>query len=187
MTSQLLQKLGNRTAITSFVGGFLIFMLYYFTTNENFIFAGLIYILVASILNLIVLTFLFSKANKDKQNKNALLRTSGFILLNIPTTFLFLWFGGLLLNTMRITLINSTNHDISEVALEGCETKFINTIKSGESRNVWIAIPGECGIYMTYKQGKVKKKEMVVGYLTRLMGGKETHVIGTKDVTGISQ
>jgi hypothetical protein len=140
---------------------------------------------VAGVVNLTVLMFLLIKAYKDKQNKTTLIRASGFVLLNIPVAFFFLWFGGLLLNTIRITIVNSTDQDISKVALEGCETKFINNIKAGESRNVWIEISGECGIYVTYKRGKAKKKEIVVSNLTRLMGGKETHVIGTKDITGI--
>lgn len=48
---------------------------------------------------------------------------------------------------------------ISEIVIEGCERKTINSIGIGENKTVWIKIPGDCGIYMSYKQGSDYKKK----------------------------
>jgi len=178
MTSQLLKKIGKKTALASFTGGSLILLLYYFTANDNFIFGGLFYIIVAGLVNLVLLIIILTKALKSKPRETGLFYAAGILLLNIPAALLMLWFGGLLLNTMRITITNPTTQDISEVIIEGCEKKVINLLKAGESTTVWIKIPGECAILMSYTQGTIQKREVVIGYLSRHSGGKATHTIG---------
>jgi hypothetical protein len=61
----------KRAAMISFIGGVLIFLLYYFTANENLFFVGLAYVVVTGLLNLVLLTFILVRASKTvKKNGN---------------------------------------------------------------------------------------------------------------------
>jgi uncharacterized membrane protein len=182
MTSQFLIKFGQRTALISFLGGALILGLYYFTAKDSSLFIGYIYILTAALINLALLARILLKAFVAKPQERKLYYTVGIMLLNIPAALLMFWFVNILLSTMRVTVINSTSQDISEITIEGCEKRNINSIEAGESKTVWIKIPGDCGIYMSYKQGIDYKKESVSGYLSGGMGGKMTHNIGTNSI-----
>jgi len=138
--------------------------------------------LAACLINLVLFILILVRSFKDKQQKKGLLFTAGLMILNIPIAIFILWFGGVLLNTMRITILNSTARDISEVVIDGCEKKNITVIKAGESKNVWVKIPGDCGIFMIYQDGTTQKREEVVGYLSRWSGGQVTHLVGTNDI-----
>jgi hypothetical protein len=185
MTTPALQKIGKKTAIVSFVGGTSLFLLYFITANDNLLFGGLAYIAIVGIFNFAILTLIVIRAFKDQQQKGRLFRTAGLMLLNIPMVFFLFWLVGLLLNTMRVTIVNSTGQDITDVIIEGCERKHVMKIESGGSQTFWIKIPGDCAVFMKYKQGNSQRTEQVVGYLSSSMGGKTMHRVGTNDVSGI--
>jgi hypothetical protein len=183
MTSLVLKKNGKKATIVSFVGGITLFLLYYFTGSNNFIIGGTAWTLVAGLLNLVIIALVLVRAVKVREQARNLLQTASLMLLNIPAALLLLWLGVELATTMRVTIVNSTGKDITEVKIDGCETRHFGIIKSGESQTVWIKPKGDCAVIMTYKQGTIHKSEAVVHYLSKGMGGKAVHIVGTNDIS----
>ena len=101
--------------------------------------------------------------------------TSGVILLNIPIMIVYFWFVIILLGTMRITLTNKMDNDITDISLVGCENKRIKKLKAGQSKTVWISIKKECSIYVEYVTKGMRKGEIVYDYVTPGMGQLVEH------------
>lgn len=167
-------KLGRFTALASFLIGTLIFAFYFFTSSIDFLFAGYIFIIVAGILNIFLLIALLLKVKKDKSSNKILRFTSGLILMNIPILIAYCWFASILLNTIRITLVNDSSIDLNELIISGCGSKLIKTIEAGQSKCVWISIPNDCSISMNYLAHNIKKDTLLMGYATSNMGQKIT-------------
>ena len=83
-----------------------------------------------------------------------------------------------MLNTVRITFINSTPTEIDELKINGCEEKYIPKLLSGQSKTVWVSIPNDCGVEISYKRNGVTKEEDVTGYVTNEGGYRMTFNIG---------
>ncbi|WP_224995134.1 hypothetical protein, partial [Cesiribacter sp. SM1] len=171
-------RLGRLTAIISFLLGTIIFGLYYLTSSSDLLFIGYGYILVAGLVNIVVIALLLNRVRKDQINRKGLLRTSGIMLLNIPVMLLYCWIAFILLNTMRITFTNPTQTEVSDIKVMGCSTGYIDKLRAGESRNVWVDISGDCTISISYHLDGERKEEIVVGYVTNSMGQKIEHRIG---------
>jgi len=67
MTSKKHIKLGKRTALISLIIGTLIFGFYFLTSNDELLFIGYGFIIIAGIFNLIVLIAILSKSNSDSE------------------------------------------------------------------------------------------------------------------------
>ena len=83
------------------------------------------------------------------------------------------------MNTVRITFINSTGTDIKNLKIEGCEEKYIQKLSSGQSKTIWINIPHDCGVDITYQLNGQIKHEDVTGYVANEDGYITTFKIGT--------
>jgi hypothetical protein len=174
MTDDKLKILGKQTAKVSFIIGTVIFGFYFLTSNSGLLFFGFAYIVLAVLFNLGVLFFLFIRSNKE----NKLLKTCAFMLLNIPVTLLYCWGSIILLNTMRVTLVNSTSDELTDIKITGCETNYIDKLQLGESKTIWVKITGDCSINIDYLANGQRKEENVAGYVTNDMGQKITYRIG---------
>ncbi|HWY38491.1 MAG TPA: hypothetical protein VNY73_08030 [Bacteroidia bacterium] len=100
------------------------------------------------------------------------------MLLNIPVTLLYCWGSIILLNTMRVTLVNSTSDELTDIKITGCETNYIDKLQLGESKTIWVKITGDCSINIDYLANGQRKEENVAGYVTNDMGQKITYRIG---------
>ena len=101
------------------------------------------------------------------------------MLLNIPVVILYCWLGLTLENTVRITFINSTGTEIKDLKIDGCEEKYIQKLSSGQNKTVWVSIPHDCEVNITYQLNGQTKQEDVTGYVTNEGGYKMTFKIGT--------
>ena len=172
-------SLARITALLTFIGGTLIFLLFYFTNDSGVCFLGLGYIIIMTIVNLIVLLRLPFKEIKNKVIGNTIYKSIVLIILNIPIAITYCWFAMTLLNTVRITFVNTTQIDIDNLQISGCEEKYIHKLLSGESRTIWIKIPSDCGVSIDYKMNGQLKSESVSGYVTNEGGFIMTFKIAT--------
>lgn len=181
MTTKRHLKLGQLTALVSFLVGTLIFILYYLTSASELLFVGYWFIALAGLLNFGLLIAILAKARKDVTNQKKLLNTSGLMLLNIPVMIAYCWGVIMLTGTMRINFTNKTDSNLSDIKIVGCGGGHIDKLKIGESKTVWVEITGDCSIRINYLSNGKLIEETVVGYVTYNMGQKAKHKIDGKD------
>ena len=172
------ENLGKNTALISLIIGTIIFAFYYFIETPELLLIGYFYLGLAAILNFVVFIFLVFKAQKNKERKTDILKDSAWILVNIPIAFCYLWIIMIVLNTIRLTLINPTQSELTNIHLIGCEEKIINKLEPGEKRTVWISINNDCFINLKFQEDDIERKEIIVGYATSMSGRKMEHKIG---------
>ena len=83
-------KLAIIVSIISFLIGTLIFLIYITTENENLLFTGFLYVLVATFFNSIILLKLIYLVITSTNYKLYFLGRIGIVCLNIPITFIYL-------------------------------------------------------------------------------------------------
>jgi hypothetical protein len=171
-------KTGKVTTLVSFLIGTAIFGLYFLTSAFQLLAAGYVFIAIAAIINLIILTRILVTAFKDKINRKKLLLTSGLMIINIPVMLVYCSIGIVLLNTMRITFTNATGKILTDINIVGCEPKHIDKLEKGESKTIWIGITGDCTLNVDYVADKQRIEENVAGYVTNNMGQKMKYKIG---------
>ena len=181
MNSKRYILVGKVTALVSFLIGMLILGMFYFSSNGDYLFLGYGFIILAGIVNLIILIAVLIKAQSDKSNRKGLLRTSGFMLLNLPIMVGCVWFGLILIGNMRITFSNGTENKLTDIKIIGCETVHISELAPNENKTVWIGITGDCSILVEYTEKGERKSETVAGYVTTGMGQQMEHKIDGKD------
>ncbi|KAF2337005.1 hypothetical protein [Flavobacterium daemonense] len=178
MTTNQHIKLGQQTALISFLFGTGIFGIYFLTSSFELLFVGYGFIALTGLINIGILISIALKAKKDIDNRNKLLKTCGLMLLNIPVMLIYCWITIILLNTMRITFTNSTQTTVTNINIVGCGNRHIDKLEKGESETVWIDITGDCSIHLNYSVNGLRKEENVAGYITNTMGQKMNHNIG---------
>ena len=179
MESTNLISTARTTALITFIGGTIFLLFFYLTSDAGFGMFGLGYAAIITIVNLVVLIRLLLQSNRHKIKRHFVLKATGIMLLNIPVLILYSWIGITLLNTVRITFVNSTGTEIKDFKIDGCEEKYIRKLSSGQSKTVWISIPHDCGVGITYKLNGQTKQEDVTGYVTNEGGYIMTFKIGT--------
>ncbi|KUJ62172.1 hypothetical protein AR687_09115 [Flavobacteriaceae bacterium CRH] len=178
MTTERHIKLGQLTAIISFLLGTGIFGLYFLTSSFEVLSLGYSFIAWASLVNLVILISILLKANNDKYNRKKLFMTCGLMLLNIPIMLCYSWVTIILLDTMRITFTNATQTTLTNINIIGCGGGHIDKLESGKSETAWVKITGDCSINIEYLSNGKQKQESVAGYVTNSMGQKMEHNIG---------
>jgi hypothetical protein len=166
MTDEEYVLYGKRTAIISFVVGTIIFVLHFFTSANILLLAGFIFIGVAALVNMILMFKISVRLTQDKTNIKQLNKVCKLMLVNIPVMLLYCWITIMLEDIARITFTNSTQTELTNIKIGGCEEKQIDKLEAGESTTVWIDVPGDCLIYINYLSRGQKKEKTVVGYAT---------------------
>lgn len=180
MTKKKAIQLGLTSTIVSFVIGSIIFGLYYLTLFAEILFIGYGFILLATAVNIFLFTILVLKAFKEKDKK--IFSVCTIILINIPIMFFYCWFASKLLNTVIIEFTNCTKNDISEINIKGCEEKYIQQLRQGDSKTVWVSIPNDCSIQIDYVNNGIKKNETIESYLCSMMGKRSKYYIGKQNI-----
>ncbi len=181
MTTEKYIKLGRITALSSFLMGTIIFLIYFFTSLSDLLFVGYAFIFLAFLINLGILGAILLKAKKETENRKKLLITSAIMLLNIPIMLFYCWIAIILVNTMRITFKNETQTILTNINIIGCGGGHIDKLDIGESKTVWVNITGDCSINIGFLSNGQKKEENIMGYVTNHMGQKINHNIGGKN------
>lgn len=181
MTTQQHIIIGRLTALISFLLGTLIFGLYFRTSSSSLLFLGYGFIVLIGLINLGVLYAVLARANRDKENRKRLMRTSALMLFNIPILLVYCWISIVLIGTMRITFTNNTGTQLTDINIVGCDGGHMDKLEIGESKTVWVAVTGDCTIHLDYLSNGQRKGETVAGYVTSSMGKKVNHIIDGKD------
>ncbi len=172
------ENIGKTTAIISLIIGTILIALFYFTYSPEILFAGYIYVILIIIFNIAVFIAGLVEAFNNKILRKKLLKNNGLILLNIPIALAYFWLAIFLLNTIKLTLINPTNTELTNLKLTGCETEIIDNMKPGERRTIWISINNDCNINLEFENSEQVKNEIVLGYATSMGGQQIEHKIG---------
>jgi len=180
MFQQKLHTISKTTAVISFILGSIIFLWYFLTSAELSLLIGFYFIVIAAIVNS-VLVLIHTWFLARDQEKFLHLRSFGLLLLNIPIAVIYIYFVLVLLNTVRLTLINETNQNITEIKISGCDEKSIDQLKNEERATLWISIPNDCAIIMTYKLESEEVEEVIYYYTTNMNGQKVAYRIGIDD------
>jgi len=179
MDSTKLISIAKTTALITFICGTIILLLFYLTNGAEIGMLGLLYTALMIIINLVVLARLLLLSYRHKIKRHLVLKATGLMLLNIPIFIFYCWIGITLLNTVRITFINTTQKEIDDLKISGCEEKYIPKLSSGQSKTVWVSIPHDCGVEISYKLNGQTREEDVTGYVTNEGGYIMTFKIGT--------
>ena len=181
MTTDRLTKLGRLTALLSFLFGTMIFVFYFLTSSSNLLFVGYAYILIVGLLNLVILILLLIRIPDTKGERMKLLKTCGLILLNIPAMIIYCYNSLYMTGILRIQFRNETENELTEIKINGCETKSIQKLSPNEVKTIWIGIPRDCSVDITYIVNGQLKQETVSGYMTPGMGQRIKYNIGGKN------
>jgi hypothetical protein len=172
------EKLGKTVALISFLLGSILIGLYFFIEKAELLLIGYIFIILIVIVNIAVFIASIVEAVNNKLLRKKLLTNSAIMLLNIPVAFFYFWLMLILLNTIRLTLVNPTDSKLTDLNISGCESKLIDELEPGESETVWISINNDCSVILTFKEEKIEKTETIIGYATNMGGRKARHKIG---------
>jgi hypothetical protein len=171
-------KIGLYTALISFLIGTMILIIFYFTDSSEIISFGMIFIVVAGIINAGVFVKVLIDLINEKENRKKYFFTSGIMLLNIPIVLAYFYFVMILMNTMRVSFINETGREITNLKIIGGEPKSIEKLEIGEKQTKWIAINAINDLILEYEFNGEVKTEMIYSYM--VVGKKIEHRIGNK-------
>jgi hypothetical protein len=175
MTSNSIIRLTRWTPVLSFVGGLVILIAYISTYNIDVAVFGLRYLLCALIFNLLMLCLVCFWAYRMKEQRSLLKGGVIMQLVNVPVAAGFVLFGNWISNTVSLTLENCTNDPITEIAVLGCDKRFIKRLTPGETEYFLLQIPGDCSIAVEYTSMGQKGSAVVTSYVSR-GGGFKYHL-----------
>jgi len=172
-------KIGLFTALISFLIGTILLIIFYFTDSMAISSFGMIFIVIAGIINAGVFIKVLIDLINEKENRKKYFFTSGIMLLNIPIVLVYFYFVMILMNTMRVSFINETGSEISQLKIIGGEPKSIEKLEIGEKQTKWIAIKYDNDLILEYEIDGEIKTEMIYSYM--VVGKKIEHRIGNKN------
>lgn len=168
-------RFGVKLALVFFLLGTVVLVLFAITLSTKIALFAYQFTVTAILVNWLYAATLLFYLLKRKISLNALFKTLGVMLINIPVGILYAWLMVYLLSFARITIHNATGEDLGPIRVYGCEQKEIKELKNGDKKNVWIKIPANCSIEIQYQLRGVNKLDTVVNYLTPERGLKITH------------
>jgi hypothetical protein len=169
-------QLARTVALFSFVGGSVIFAVHFLWGNKIMFLIGFVYIVAVTLVNLPAAIVVAAAALRTRHR--SVLGALLLMLLNIPVMIFYVWLAFAMLDTARITFTNATGHELTGMRLHGCEDIQMDNLQPGESETVWIEIPHDCSIYLSYVSGGDTTRVSVEGYLCHGMGGHRDYNIG---------
>lgn len=171
-------KFGIRLTLGFFIAGTALLILFYFNPSSRIALVAYQFTLVAIVANWLYVLVLLYNLLKARISIPDLMKTLGIMGINIPVGILYSYLMVWLLSYARITFHNSSGTDIAIITIEGCEHKLLQNLRNEDSKTVWIKIPEDCSIEITYEINGVVKSEKVVEYLTPADGTRAVYEIG---------
>jgi hypothetical protein len=173
-----LSRIARWTALGLWGAGTLILLLFYFTDALLFAILGVVLVWAGGVTSVALLAFLARAYYKLPHMRRSVLVSALLLCLNIPISLGYFYMGGMLLNTARITLHNPYPEPVAHLLISGCDKAEVSTLPPGASTTVWLHIPTDCALQLSYvRQGRVHT-EPLSGYLTPGMGGQRAHTLG---------
>jgi len=168
MKAKILLTISTFTAILPLTIGSLIFWIWFFYPNNEFKLWGILTILISTPICIggLMMTVFFKFKNKNNQpSRRKANRIFFIILLNIPFCFCYLSFASYLMDTERITIINDSENDITNINVFGAgDFISIALIEKGKTKTAWIHMIQEGSIRMTYKENGQDKTKQLESY-----------------------
>jgi hypothetical protein len=171
-------KVGFWTAILSFIIGTIMIGFFYFTLSIELAVYSYSILIAIALFNVIVLSILMSNVILEKVSFRKYRLTVGLMIANIPVAIGYFVLVLILINTLRITFVNSTGERIDNIEIIGCEPKLIDNLEPEDSKTVWINITGDSTLEIEYQLQGETKREIVFGYVTNSNGQIATYWIG---------
>jgi hypothetical protein len=84
------------------------------------------------------------------------------MLANLPIAVLYNHFGDVLTNTERVTFVNATSSEITDIRITGCDAYSIARLRPGEKRLICIGIHSDCSVALEYRLGKQRKWQVAL-------------------------
>ena len=157
-----------------------IMLCYYLTSESKYESAGLLFILIAFIVNIVAIIVISFHTSKNENLK--IPKFSGILFLNIPVAFFYVWLAMWLNSYYRIAVVNDSSKSIHHVHLMGCDNVETNVLEPGESETYWIKIPSDCQVVISYKDDRNNyHTDVIAGYLTNGMGQVDEYHISGKN------
>ncbi|WP_286760839.1 hypothetical protein [Salegentibacter sp. UBA1130] len=172
------ERIGRTVALLSFIIGSVLIGLFFFTEKAELLLIGYISVFLIVIVNIGVFIASLVEAINNRILRKKLFLNIGIMLLNIPVAVFYFWIMLILLNTIRLTLVNPTDSKLTDINISGCESKMIDELDPGESKTVWISINNDCSVFLSFKEEGMEKSEIIIGYATNMGGRKAKHKIG---------
>jgi hypothetical protein len=170
MNPEATVRKGKATALVTFLGGTLIMLAYYYSSASHWLLVGFAYVVLAALVNAYTLMRMWFALRSVSTHRKQVWLTGLLMFLNIPVFLFYCWFTMILLNTMRITFVNSSRTVMTNIEISGCDSAHITELQPGESETVWIAIAYDCELNMDYLRSGKQRRLNVAGYLTTGMG-----------------
>ena len=150
----------------------LIYFTYYFTSYNLIVYLEYAFIFLAGAACFIILLRILNHVKKHKRYRVPLLITSGFIVISGLIAIIYFRHLTILLDTMRINLVNESRYTLTDIKISGCQKKQVEDIAPKGSQTVWIKITRDCAINLSYNENGVVKNEVVSSFVTTSMGQK---------------
>ena len=120
MKTNSLIRTGQTVAVSSFIVGSLIFWLYYTYVDPRLILIGIAFLVVAGLANLWFLVKVFNLRSPDTKTKKRIQVAKLLILFNVPAAVTYILVTLILLGSVRLTIVNSTDVTLYDLNLQGC-------------------------------------------------------------------
>jgi hypothetical protein len=172
-----------KLSIGFFTIGTVILILFGFSLSTTIGIIGYIFTGLSFFIGTVYLIILTARIVKNKVDRSMGIKSALVVIINIPVALFYIYLVVVLLNYARITFENTTGADLTSIKILGCQEHEIKTLKTGESKTVWIDIPNDCQVDIEYEVNGEIRREIVAGYLTNMNGLIETYRIGSnKDI-----
>lgn len=172
-------QFSKRLSIGLFTIGTLLFIAYATTLSTFVGLIGFVYTGLAFLTGMVYLFVLGSKIGRKKVDPETGKKSIQILMLNLPIALIYFIIVMILINTARITLENSTGQDINSIKILGCDNKEIESLRTGQSKTIWIYIPNDCSLELRYEVGGEIRTETMASYLTNFGGVIATYQIGS--------
>lgn len=172
-------KFSIKLSLGLFAIGTIILILFAFTLSTTIGMLGYIFTGLSIFIGTIYLIILTVRVATNKVDTRTGIKSALVFMINIPIALLYTYLVLILLNYARITFENTTGEDLISIKIRGCEDSEIGGLRTGESKTIWIDIPGDCQIDIEYELNGEMKRETVASYLTNMNGLIGTYKIGS--------
>jgi len=165
-------------ALYSFAIGILI--VFYNFEQPQFISEGigLLFVIMAFLLNASLLALLLINALLTPSKFKEIAKSIGILLINIPIAIGCINLAFHVSDFERITFVNVTGSEITDVKFTGCYPKEIGTISNVAVFEEWIDLDFGCNLLLTYKIDGISKTDTIINdYYSSFFNGRSYYYI----------
>ncbi len=139
---------------------------------------GLLYVITAFLLNALLLALLFITVLISPSKVKEVAKSIGILLINIPIAIGCITLTFYVSDFERITFVNVTGSEITDVKLTGAYSKEIGTISNVATFEEWIYLGYGDHLLLTYKKdGNLRTETIFNDYYSSMFKGRSYYYI----------